>query len=163
MCCTTLEEIGEESLLGDMDAQELRHLVQHDHESDPRFEAGQHRRGNEVGDESQAHQSRQNQHGADQRGQGCRRRDKLGRVAVRHGQAELGAGQDRQRGGRADAQHARRAEQRVDHHRDEGGVETHGDGQPGYGRVGHCLGQNDRRGRETGDDIEAKRRGALVH
>ena len=156
------EEIDEEPLLRDVDAQEFRHLVQHDHESDPGLEARQHRRGNEVGDESQTHQSRQNQHGADQHGEGGRRRDKLRRVAVRHDQAELGAGQDRQRGGRADAKHARRAEQRVDHHRDEGGIKTHGDGQPGHGRVGHCLGQNDRRGRETGDDVEAKRSGALL-
>ena len=81
------EEVVEEALLGDVDAQELRHLVQHDHESDPRLEAGQHRRGNEVGDESQAHQPRQEQHRADQRGQGGRRRDKLRRVAVRHGQS----------------------------------------------------------------------------
>ena len=66
------------------------------------------------------------------------------------------AGQDRQRRRRADAEHARRAEQRVDHHRDEGGVEAHGDGQPGDGRVGHGLGQHDRRGRETGDDVETE-------
>ena len=56
--------------------------------------------------------------------------------------------------------HARRAEQRVDHHRDEGSIKTYGDGQPGYGRVGHCLGQNDRRGCETGDHVEAKCSGA---
>ena len=83
--------------------------------------------------------------------------DELRRVAVRHDQAELRAGQDRQRGGGADAQHARRAEQRVDHHRDEGGVEAHGDGQPGDGRVGHRLGQDDRGRREAGDDVEAQR------
>ena len=57
---------------------------------------------------------RQQQHRADQRGQRGRRRDELRRVAVRHGQAELRAGQDRQRGGGADAEHPRRAEQRVD-------------------------------------------------
>ena len=82
----------------------------------------------------------------------------LRRIAVRHRQAELRAGEDRQRGGRADAEHARGAEQRVDHHRDEGGVEAHGDGQPGDRRVGHRLGQHDRRGGEPGNDVEAQRR-----
>ena len=156
------EEVEEEALLRDVDAQELRHLVQHDHEADARFEAGQHRRGNEVGDESQTHQPRQQQHRADQRGQRGRRRDELRRVAVRHGQAELRAGQDRQRGGGADAEHARRAEQRVDHHRDEGGIQTHRNRQTGYRRVGHRLGQNDRRGREAGDDVEAQCSGARL-
>ena len=45
------EEVVEEALLRDMDPQELRHLVQHDHEADPRFEARQHWRGNKVGHE----------------------------------------------------------------------------------------------------------------
>ena len=69
--------------------------------------------------------------------------------------AEFGAGQDRQRGRRADAQHARRAEQRVDDHRDEGGVQAHRHGQAGHGRVGHRLGQHDRGRGQAGDDIEA--------
>ena len=159
-CCATLSEVGEEALLGDVDAEELRHLVEHDHEADAGLEAGQHRRGDEVGDEAQAQQPRQHQHRADQRGQRGRRRDELRRVAVGHDQAELRAGQDRQRGGGADAEHARRAEQRVDHHRDEGGVEAHRDRQPGHGRVGHGLGQHDGRGREAGDHVEAKRAGA---
>ena len=43
-CCTTLSEVAEEALLGDVDSQQLRHLVQHDHEADAGLEAGQHRR-----------------------------------------------------------------------------------------------------------------------
>ena len=57
-CCTTLSDVGEEALLGDVDAQQLGHLVEHDHEADAGLEAGQHRRGNEVGDEAQAQQPR---------------------------------------------------------------------------------------------------------
>ena len=154
------EEVGEEALLGDVDSQKLRHLVQHDHEADPRLEACQHRRGNEVGDKPQTHQPRQEQHRADQRGQRGRRRDELRRVAVRHDQTELRAGQDRQRGGGADAEHPRRAEQRVDHHRDEGGVEADRNGQAGHRRVGHGLRQHDRRGRQAGDHVEAQCGGA---
>ena len=82
----------EEALLRDMDSQELWHLVQHDHEADARFKARQHRRGNEVGDESQTHQPCQEQHRASQHGQRGRRRDEPRRVAVRHGQTELRAG-----------------------------------------------------------------------
>ena len=154
------QEVAEEALLRDVDSQELRHLVEHDHEADPRFEARQHRRGNEVGDKPQTHQPRQQQHRADQRGQRGRRRDELRRVAVRHGQTELRAGQDRQRGGGADAQHPRRAEQRVDHHRDERGIQADRNRQAGNRRVGHRLRKNNRRGRQAGDHVEAQCGGA---
>ena len=72
--------------------------VEHDHQPDPSLEAGEHRRGNEVGDEAQAQQPGRQQQHADQCGQrgGCR--DQLGRVAIRHDQSELGGGQDAQRG-----------------------------------------------------------------
>ena len=153
-------QVGEEPLLGDVDAQQLGHLVEHDDQADPGLEAGEHRRGNEIGDEPQAQHGRQQQHHADQRGERGRRRHELGRVAVRHRQPQLRAGQDRQRGGGADAEHPRRAEQRIDHHRDEGGVQADGDGQAGHARVGHGLGQHDRRGRQTGDHVEAKCAGA---
>ena len=92
---------------------------------------------------------------ADQRGQRGGRRHELGRVAVRNHQRQCGAGEDRQRGRRADAEHARRAEQRVDDHRDEGGVETHRHGQSGHRGVRHRLGQHDRGRSEAGDDVEA--------
>jgi hypothetical protein len=35
------EQVAEESLLRNVDAQELRHLVEHDHQADPRLEARQ--------------------------------------------------------------------------------------------------------------------------
>ena len=38
------EQVAEEALLRDVDAEQLRHLVQHDHEPDPRLEARQHGR-----------------------------------------------------------------------------------------------------------------------
>ena len=81
-------------------------------------------------------------------------------IAIGDGEAELRAGQDRQRGRRTDAQHARRTEQRVDHHRHERGVEAHRDGQPRHRRVRHRLGQHDRRGGQAGDHVEAQRGGA---
>ena len=73
---------------------------------------------------------------------------------------ELGARQDRERARRADAEDARRAEQRVDEHRHERGVQPHRDRQAGHGGVGHGLWQDDRGRREAGDDIEAEGRAA---
>ena len=103
---------------------------------------------------------RQEQHRADQRGEGGRRRDELRRVAVRHRQTELRAGQDPQCGSGADAQHPRRAEQRVNHHRDERGIETDRNRQAGNRRVGHGLRKNNRRGCQAGDHVEAQCGGA---
>ena len=49
------EDVAEEPLLGDVDPEELRHLVEHDHEADAGLEAREHRRGDEVGDEPELH------------------------------------------------------------------------------------------------------------
>ena len=56
-CCSDAEQVGEEALLGDVDAEQLGHLVEHDHEADAGLEAGQHRRGDEVGDEAETQQA----------------------------------------------------------------------------------------------------------
>ena len=86
-------------------------------------------------------------------GERCGRRDELLRIAVRDHQAELRGCQDRHCGGRADAEYTRRPEQRVDHHRDESGVESHRHGQAGHCRIGHGLRQHDRRRHEAGDRV----------
>ena len=78
----------------------------------------------------------------------------LRRIAVGDDQAELRAGQDRQGGGGTDAEHPRRAEQRVDHHRDEGGVEANRHRQTGHRCVRHGLGQDDGGGDQAGDNVE---------
>ena len=83
-----VEQIADESFFRDVNPEELRHLVQDDHEADACLEARQHGRGHEVGDESQAHQPRQHQHRADQRGERRSRRQKLRRIAVGDYQAE---------------------------------------------------------------------------
>ena len=116
--------------------------------------------GNEVSDEAQPQQPRREQHHAHQCGQRRGRRDQPRGIAVRNRQSELGAGKDRQRGGGTDAEHARGAEQRVDHHRHERGVQADFDGQSGDGRVGHRLRQHDRGRGQSGDDVEAQARAA---
>jgi hypothetical protein len=146
----------EEALLGDVDAQQLGHLVEHDDEADAGLETGQHRRGDEIGDEAQAQHRGQHQQHADQGDQRGRRRQQPGRVAVGHRQAELCAGQDGQRGGGTDAEHARRAEQRIDHHRHQGRIQADGHRQAGDAGVGHGLGQHDCGRRESGNDVEAQ-------
>ena len=60
------QDIAEESVLVDVQSEELRQLIEDDHEPDARLEPGEHRRGNEVGDETEAQQPRQQQHDADQ-------------------------------------------------------------------------------------------------
>jgi hypothetical protein len=54
-----VEEIEKKTLFGNVDAEEFWHLVQHDHKTNTRFEAAQHRGGNEVREKSQAYQPRQ--------------------------------------------------------------------------------------------------------
>jgi len=44
-----------------MNAQQFRDLIQHDDKPDPRLESGQHRIGDEVGDKTQAQESRQHE------------------------------------------------------------------------------------------------------
>ena len=95
------------------------------------------------------------EHDADQRGQRRGGRHELARVAVGNHQRQLGAGEDRQRRRRADAEHARRAEQRVDDHRNERGVEADRHRQPGDCGIRHRLGQHHRGRGEAGDDVEA--------
>ena len=85
------QDIGKEAVLGDVDANELGSLVQHDHQADSRLEAGQHRCGDEVRHEPQLQEPRREKHRADQRGQRGGRHDKLRGVAVRHDQSELRA------------------------------------------------------------------------
>ena len=104
------DNVEKKALFIDVDAQQFRHLIQHDHQADARLEASEHRGGNEIGDKPQPQQPGQDQHDAGQRRQRGRCRQQPGRVAIRHRQPELGAGQNRQRGSRADIEHARAAQ-----------------------------------------------------
>ena len=74
-------------------------------------------------------------------------------IGRRDGLGELGPGQDGERRGGADAQHARRAERGVDEHRQERRVEADLDRQPGNRGVGHRLGDDHGRGGQAGDDV----------
>ena len=49
----------------------------------------------------------------------------------------------------------RRAEQGIEDHRHERGIQADGHRQPGHRRIGHRLGYDDGRRRETGDPVEA--------
>ena len=54
MWCDDADGIEEEAVLRDVDAQQLRHLVEHDHQPDAGLESGKHRRRDEVGDEAES-------------------------------------------------------------------------------------------------------------
>ena len=45
------QHVAEEALFRDVDAEQLRHLIEHDHQTNAGLEAGQHRRRNEVRNE----------------------------------------------------------------------------------------------------------------
>ena len=151
-------EVAEEAGLVDVDAEQLRHLVEHDHQADSRLEAGEHRHRDEVRHETQPEHPSEQKHGADEQRQRRGGRDQLRGVAVGHDHAELSAGENRERCRRTHAQHTRGAEQCVDDHRHQSGVEAHRHWQPGHRGVRHGLGQYDGRGGQARHKVEAQRR-----
>jgi hypothetical protein len=60
------QQVPEESGLLDMDAQQLRDLIDDDDQADAGFEAGQHGLGDEVGDEAEPQRSRERRNRPDQ-------------------------------------------------------------------------------------------------
>ena len=142
-----------------MDAEQLGHLVEQDHQADPGLEPGQHRRRDEVRDEAELEHRGQDQDRADQGGQRGEGGQEPSRVAVGHREGELGAGQDGDRRGRGHVEHPRGAERGVDQQRQEAGVEADLDRETGDRRQRHRLGQHDGRGGQAGDDVDAERRG----
>ena len=71
------QDIAEETLLRDMHAEQLRHLIEHDHQSDAGLEAGQDRRRDEVGDEADAKRRGRDEENAGERGERRSRSDQL--------------------------------------------------------------------------------------
>ena len=136
-------------------AEQLRHLIEHDHEADAGLEAGQDGRRNEIGDEPEAKHGGRDQQASGQRGERRSRRDQLARITVGNRKPELRSGEDCKGGRRTHAQDARCAKQRVDDHRHEGSVEPDAHRQARNRRVGHRLGQDDGRSRQACDCIEA--------
>lgn len=63
------QQVVEEGALLEMDAQELRELVQNDDEADAGLEADQHRLGDEVRDEAQPQDGRQKKDASHEKGQ----------------------------------------------------------------------------------------------
>ena len=85
-CRTSEPSVADPADLVVVDAQQLRRLVEHDHEPDARLEAGEHRLRDEVGDEAEPQQAREQQDRARQQREGRGRRDErrgLGAAAPR--------------------------------------------------------------------------------
>ncbi len=74
-CWARAAEITEEAGLRDVHPEQLRDLVDDDHEPDAGLEAREHRVGDEVGDKPQSEHRRENEQDADQHGERCRRGD----------------------------------------------------------------------------------------
>ena len=78
------ESVLEERMFRDMQAQQLRRLIQQNDEANPSLEAGQHRRGNEIGGEAKTQKPGQEEQRADQKRQCRSRRYELARVLIWH-------------------------------------------------------------------------------
>jgi hypothetical protein len=103
-------------------------------------------------------QPRENEHHADKHREGGGRDEEASGIAIRHRKPELRAGENPERGGGADAEHARRAQAGVDQDGKKRGVEAGGHREAGHGSVGHRLREHDGRGGEPGDEVEPQRR-----
>jgi hypothetical protein len=150
------KEVAKEPGLLDMDAEQLRDLIDHDHQPDPRLETSQHRLGDEVGDKAQPQHGRERQDDPDQHRQGGARDDQLRGRAVRHRAPQLGRGQDGDRRRGTHAERARGAEQRVDHHRHERRVQADLHRQAGDGGVRHRLRDDHRRRGQPSGHVAAE-------
>ena len=69
------QHVAEEALLRYVDAEQLRHLIEHDHETDAGLEAGQDRHRDEVRDEPETKHRSHDQQDPRQGGERRRRRD----------------------------------------------------------------------------------------
>ena len=152
------QDIAKEAFLGNVHAEQLRHLIEHDHKADAGFEAGQDGRRDEIGDEPKPQHGGRDQEGPGQRGERRSCRDQLAWITVRNDKPELCPREDCKSGRRTHAQDTRCAKQRVDDHRHECRVEPDAHRQAGNCRVGHRLGQHDCSGRQACDDIETQPR-----
>ena len=100
----------------------------------------------------------QHQQDTDQHCERRRNRDQARRHPRRQRPARFCRRQDRDGGGGADAERARGAQQRVDDHRHDGRVEADLQREPGDGRIGHRLRDDDSRRRQPGKEVEPQPR-----
>jgi hypothetical protein len=119
-----LHDVVEKPALVEMDSHQLGNLVEHDHQPDACLEPDEHGLGDEVGDEPEPQHGGNHQDDADEKRQRGRRADQSGGVTIRCDQREVRRNQDGQGRRGAHAERTRGPQQRVDHHREERGVET---------------------------------------
>ena len=144
-------QLLEEVALALLDAEQLRELTDEDRQGQADDEALEHRLGDHRGQEPQPQQARREGDDPGDQGERGREGDVVARVV-----RERCDDPRRQRGGgrhRGDDQVARAAEQRVEHQRGSGGVQTdHGWG-PSDAGVGERLGHEHGPNREAGDNV----------
>jgi hypothetical protein len=84
-CSTDGQHVAEESGLDDVNAKQFRNLIHHDDQTDGGFEPGQHRLGDEVGDEAETKRACQQEQDTNQHRQRRRRRYQFGAGSIRRG------------------------------------------------------------------------------
>ena len=128
-----------EEVAGDrLNAEQLGHLTDPDHEGEARHEPGQDRPGEEVRDEPQSGDPGQHEDDADHDGQHCAIGRKLGRVAGGE-RAYCRGGHHRHRRARPHRDLAAGTEQRVHEQRSQRRIESRLRREPGKCPVGHAL------------------------
>ncbi|MNL46821.1 hypothetical protein D3C87_1695670 [compost metagenome] len=119
------QHVRKKRTLREVKAKQLRYLVDHDHYGDARLEADQYRLRNKAGQVAKPQERRGDQHDANQQRQRCRGNQQLRGVAARHGAIQRCRGKDGERGRCADTKRPGCAEEGVNQHRHERGVEPH--------------------------------------
>ena len=139
----------------DVEAEELRHLVEHDDDADARLEPDQHRLGDEVGDEAEP-QDRTPRPGSPPRAASASPTARRSAAGSPAGTAPARSAPVRMASvvvvltlSTLDVPRTR-----VDEHRHERRVEPDLDRQSGDRGVGHRLGNDDGRRGQAGDDVE---------
>ena len=84
------EQILQERALREMHAEQLRHLIEHDHDADAGFEARQHGLRDEIGEKTHAQHGSQHEQDADHQAPAWPRRAATSRrIAIGHHQRQL--------------------------------------------------------------------------
>ncbi len=148
--------------LGHRDAQDFADLADKDHHADAGFEAGQHRGRDEIGDHAQPEHKSQHQQGAHHDRQGGRSDEQFFTAAPGRDRGQRGGGQHPDGRRHAVAERARGTHQGIDQHRGQGRIQADLGRQPGNAGVGHGLGNDDRGGRQAGDQVQAQPGGLVV-
>ena len=146
------DRLGEDLGALDRDPQDVLELGEPDDDGRTRREPDEDGVGQEVDEEAESESAEHQVHDTDDEGErGCR--SHVLRRSLSGDRCERRGGEQRRERDRPDGELARRTEDGIHQHRDDGGVEPDLRGQAGEQRVGHGLGHQHGADGEPGDEI----------